>query len=238
MDRQHRHDLKHDKFVDEIGVLSGRARDNRRPILIVAGAAVVIALAVYGFLFFRGGQESDAQKALAAAIEAAEAPVGAAAQPESGQKPSKYKTEAERDAASEKEFKEIRDKFSGTDAADVAGLYLARAAAARGDATGARTLLEAFVSRQGSHILALTARYSLYQLRLEGGEASQVVVELNAELAKAEPVLPADSLLTLLAAAYEKQGNTAKSREAYRRIASEFPQSPYAVEARRRGGEA
>ena len=30
MDRQHRRELKHDRFVDELGTLSDKARDNQR----------------------------------------------------------------------------------------------------------------------------------------------------------------------------------------------------------------
>ena len=237
MDRQHRHDLKHDRFVDEVGVWSGRAVKNQRLLLAIAGTAVAIAVIVFGVHFYRSTREAKAQAAMADAIEAAESPVGvAAATP--GEAAPKFKTEQERDAAAEKQFKDIQEKYSGTDAADVAGLYVARAAASRGDAATARQLLERFVSRQGSHMLAATARFSLYQLRIEGGEAAQVVVELNAELAKQEPVLPADSLLVLLATAYEQQGNAAKSAEAYRRIATEFPESPFALAARRRAGEA
>ena len=40
MDRQQRRDLKHDKFVDEIGSLSTRARENQRLLLTIAAAAV------------------------------------------------------------------------------------------------------------------------------------------------------------------------------------------------------
>ena len=40
MDRQHRHDLKHDKFVDEIGVLSEKARANQRLLYTIGGAAL------------------------------------------------------------------------------------------------------------------------------------------------------------------------------------------------------
>lgn len=239
MDRQHRHDLKHDKFVDEVGVWSGRARQNQRLLLMIAGAVVTIAILAFGIHFYRSNRESRAQQALASAIETAEANVaGTPSNPAAGEPAPKFKTELERDAAAEKEFKALRDNFSGTDAADVAGLYLARIAAGKGDAAGARKLLEAFVDEQEGHILAGTARYSLYQLRIENGDAAQVVVELNAELARAEPVLPADTILALLASAYDQQGNSAKAEETYRRIVSEFPDSPFAQDARRRTGEA
>ena len=51
-------------------------------------------------------------------------------------------------------------------------------------------------------------------------------------------VLPADSLLVLLAHSYEVQGNEQKSRDTYRRIVTEFPDSPFALEAQRRVGPA
>ena len=89
----------------------------------------------------------------------------------------------------------MQAKYSGTDAADVAGLYMARIAAARGDVKTAKPLLETFVKEQKDHMLVGAARFSLYQMRIEGGEAATVAVELNAELAKPEPVLPGDSLL-------------------------------------------
>jgi predicted negative regulator of RcsB-dependent stress response len=236
MDRQHRHDLKHDKFVDEIGALTGRARDNQRFLLLIGGAVVAIALVAFGIYFYRDTRESKAQQALATAMETADATVGET-QPQGATGPH-FKTEAERTAASEKLFKDIRANHSGTDAADVAGLYLARIATAKGDAKTARTLLEEFVSKHGDNILVSTARFSLYQLRIENGEAAQVATELNAELGKSEPVLPGDSLLVLLAQAYDLGGDSTKSKEAYRRITTEFPESPYVVEAARRAGQA
>jgi TolA-binding protein len=232
MDRQHRHDLKHDKFVDEIGALSERAVANQRLLLTIGGAVVLIAAIAFGVYFFRANREENAQQALATAIETAEGSVGET-KPEGATGPH-FKTEAERTAAAEKAFKGVRDEFSGTDAADVAGLYLARIAVSKGDVKTARPLLQEFVDDHAGNILASGARFSLYQLRIENGEAAQVAQELEAEVDKAEPVLPADSLLVLLAQAYEVQGNAAKSKEAYRRITTEFPESPYVVDAARR----
>ncbi len=237
MDRQHRHDLKHDKFVDEIGALSSRARQNQRLLLIIAGGVVAVALIVWGIYFFRSSREAKAQAALAVAIETSNATIQDAAQPNQP-KPTgpTFKTEDERNAAADKQFKEVQDKFSGTAASDVAGLYLARGLAAKGDTANAKKKLEEFIDDHGNNIAVGTARYSLYQLRIDSGEAVQVTAELNGELAKADPILPGDSLLLLLAHAYEVQGNDAKTREAYKRITTEFPDSPYAVEAARRAG--
>jgi predicted negative regulator of RcsB-dependent stress response len=241
MDRQHRHDLKHDKFVDEIGALSVRAKANQRGLLSIAIGALVIALGVYGFYFYRSNKEDKAQLALATAIETIEAPVGEDPQQQQ-QAPAtapRFKTADERNAAAEKQFRDVQAQFGGTDAADVAGLFLARLAVTRGDATNARKGLEDFIDDHGDHpLLGASARYSLYQLRIENGEAAQVATELTTELSKAEPALPGDAILVLLAQAYDVQGNGEKSRETYRRITTEYPDSQYAVEAARRAGQA
>lgn len=239
MDRQHRQDLKRDKFVDEIGILSASAKENQRLLVTIAAAAVAIAVIGYGIYFYRNTREQKAQAALSSAIETMDAPL--LPQPGQQQQPApgaRYRTEAERNAAAEKQFLDVQKNHGGTDAADVAKLYLARIDAGRGDVSTARTLLQQFISDHPAHMLVGVARYDLYQLRINNGEAQQVISEVNAELAKAQPALPAATLLAIVAHAYDAQGNDAKSREAYKRIATEYPDSPYALEAQRRIGPA
>jgi TolA-binding protein len=237
MDRQQRRDLKHDKFVDEIGSLSTRARENQRLLLTITAAAVILAVLAYGIYFYRSNREEKAQASLGAAIDTAESPLLPApnAPPVPG---AKFKTEANRSAAAETQFKQVEASHGGTDAADVASLYLARIAADKGDIASARTRLQKFVNDHPKHLLVAGARYSLYRLRIDSGEAPQVAQELQAEIGKSEPSLPADSLLALLGHAWDVQGNSQKSKETYRRIVTEFPDSPYAIEAQRKAGPA
>lgn len=236
MDRQHRRELKHDRFVDEVGSLTSKARENQRLLLMVTAGIVVAALLVYGFFFYRANREHQAQDALAAAITAIDSPLIQAGNPNPA---AKFKTEDERTTRAEAMFRDVQKKYSGTDASDVANLYLARIAAAKNDVAGARKLLEAFISEHPKHLLVGAARYSLYQLRIENGEAAQVVTELNQELAKTEnQALPPDTILSLLSHAYDAQGNTEQSKEALRKIIRQYPDSPYALEAQRRVGAA
>ncbi|MDQ6802975.1 MAG: tetratricopeptide repeat protein [Acidobacteriota bacterium] len=222
-----------------MGSLSTRARENQRFLLMISVGVVAAALIAFGIYFYRNTREQQAQDVLASAIDTIDSPLltppGAQQAPQPG---AKYKTEAERNSAAEKQFKDLESRFGGTDAADVANLYLARLDAGRGDVAGARKLLNAFISEHPKHVLVGSARYSLYQLRIENGEAAQVANELQIEVNKSDPVLPADSLLILMAHAYDVQGNAQKSKEAYRRITTEFPDSPYALEAQRRMGPA
>jgi len=236
MRREHRRELKHDRFVDEMGTLSAKARENQRWLVGGGVAIVVLALAVYGLFAYRSTREQKAQQALSEAIATIDSPLPAPnGQPFPG---TRFKTEAERTAAAEKQFKDVKAKFGGTDAADVADLYLARFDAGRGDTATATALLQKFVHDHPKHVLVGSAKFSLYQLRIENGQAQQVANELTAEMTKPDPVLPADTLLILLAHAYDAQNNGAKAKEAYKRIATEYPDSPYAVEAQRRMGSA
>lgn len=241
MDRQHRRDLKHDRFVDEIGSLSQRARDNQRFLLMLTLGAVAVALVVYGIYFYRSNHEHQAQQALAAAIATIDSPLlNDPANPQQQTPPpgAKFKTEAERNAAAQKQFDDLKKNYSGTDAADIADLYLARLAAAKGDVANSRKLLEAFINNHPKSVLVGSARYSLYQMRIDNGEATQVIAELENELKKDEPLLPGDSILALEAHAYTLQGNPEKSKETYRRLVTDFPDSPWALDAQRRSPQA
>lgn len=234
MDRAHRHELKHDRFVDELGVLSSRAQENQRFLLMITGGVVAIALIAYGIYFYNSNREKKAQAALAVAIETIESPL---IQPGVPNPDAKFKTEEERASRAEAMFRDIQKKYGGTDASDISSLYLARTASTRGDVAGAKKMLASFIDEHSSHLLVGAARYSLFQARIESGEAAQVVTELNAELAKnEEQILPPDAMLVLLAHAYDVQGNAAKSRETYRKIVTQYPDSPYALEAQRRVG--
>lgn len=235
MDRQQRRNLKHDKFVDEIGSLSTRAKENQRLLLTITVTAVILAVLAYGIYFYRSNREQKAQQALATAINTIESPLI----PAPGGQPvpsAKFKTEAQRTAAAEKQFRDIVANYSGSDAAGVANLYLAGIESGRGDVAGARGILQKFVADNPKDFLVSGARYSLYRLRIDNGEAPQVAQELQAEIGKAEPSLPPDSLLALLAHDWDVQGNAEKSKEANRRIVTEFPDSPYALDAQRRLG--
>src|SRR5438132_72902 len=130
MDRQHRRDLKHDRFVDEVGSLTTRARENQRFLLTVTVGLVALALIVYGLYFYRSNRERQGQDALAAAIEAIDSPLIQAGNPNPQ---AKFKTEDERSSRSEAMFRDVQKKYSGTNASDVANLYLARIAASRND---------------------------------------------------------------------------------------------------------
>lgn len=226
-----RKDLKHDRFVDEMEVAYGAMRRNTRYVVMGAVALVALIAAIVGLLAYNRSREAAAQALLAEAISTMEQPVaGEPGAPENAP----FKSQEEKLAKAEPIFRQVTEKYSGKDAADIADLYLGRIAASRGDIKAAEPKFRKFVDEHSDHLLAGAAQMSLYQLKLGSGATAEVIADVEKQLTAEEPILPKDALLALLARAYETSGNDAKAREAYQRIVNEHPESPYAIDAQRK----
>lgn len=232
-DRINRKDLKHDAFVEGAGETLVSVREHARTAILIAVAAIVLIVAAIGFVTWRRSVAEKAQTQLAEAISTFERPVSTEADPQ---------TPAERTFASEEErlqktepmFRAVIDQYGSTDAADVARLYLGQILVRQGKASEALPLFQEFVSDHGDHFLAGSAQMSVYQIRMAEGQRAEVVSEMEQQLSSDEPRLPKDALLALLAEAYEAAGDGAKARDAWQRLANEFPDSSYAVDAQRK----
>lgn len=231
-DRLKRKDIKHDKFVDEMGTVYSSIRTNWSRLLGLAVGLIVLLGVIMAVFAWRNRQEASAQDKLASAIETIETRVGDPATPTTGA--NQFKTEAEKNAKAEQQFKEVVEKFDGSDAAGVAGIYLARLEAARGDVPAATKRLRDFLAEHPDHLLAGGVKLSLYEMDLASGDAKKVIGEMEKELSSSKGPIPTESLLSLLARAYEITGDQAKAKDAYRRLTTEFPDSPYALDAQRK----
>ncbi len=145
-----------------------------------------------------------------------------------------YDTEEAREKAAESIFSNVIDEFGSRDAADVASLYLGQMEASRGDYDSARTRFEAFIDEHPEHLLAATAAFSLLNMQLAAGDAEAVIGELQQRIDAEKEMLPRPVLLAMLAQAYEMTGEQEKATQAYRRIANEYPDSPYSLDAQRK----
>ncbi|HET8549389.1 MAG TPA: tetratricopeptide repeat protein [Bryobacteraceae bacterium] len=159
MDRTHRKELKHDKFVEQVGHTVEYAAEHRTQLtrygLIVLAVIVIGA----GYYFFRNYQHSVRQAALRDALRIQNAQVG---------KPgneffASYSTEAERSAAQEKTWKEFLAKYHGTDEGAIGAFYLATVYADRGNLNDAEKYFKQAID-DGSAPYASQAKLSLAEL--------------------------------------------------------------------------
>jgi tetratricopeptide (TPR) repeat protein len=227
-DRLSRKETKHDKFVDEMETAYEVARKNVRWILAGMVGIVVLIGVIVGVSLWLSSQEKKAQLRLAEAIEILDTPLG---QPSSA---GTYQTEQEKLDRAEPILREVADKYSGRDAADIAGLYLAGLEAGRGEVEPAIEKLRQFVASHPGHILAQSARISLYDLRLAAGESQQVIADLEKEISGTGSPLPTDISLAILARAHEAANQPERSRQAWQRLLNEYPDSAYTLEAQRK----
>lgn len=226
-----KHDVQHDRFVEEMDAAYSSVRRNATKVAAVVVAVLLLAAAAFGVYAYQRKQEEKAQVLLAEAIAVMEKPVATEGETTEA---TAFKTQEEKVAKAEPLFKKVSEQYSGKDAADVADLYLARIAAARGDVKTAEPKVRKFIDEHPDHILAGSAQLSLYQIQLGSGAARQVIADVEKQLTTEDPVLPKDVLLSLLARAYELSGDEAKARDAYQRLVNEFPDSTYTIDAQRK----
>lgn len=233
-DRLTRKEMRRDEFADVVGKGVEYAETHTRAILYAVGAFALVALLAGGIYVFLSHRTDRANEALGHALKVYTAPIDAGApKPDDPQTPS-FASEAARKERSRKLFAAVRDDYGSTDAADVAGLYLAQMDAEEGKLADARKVWEAFVKEHQGHMLAGQAQLNLLSLDRKEGKGQEVAQKLRSMLEDAEPALPQDVILFELGDTLEQLGQKPEALLQYQRILDEYPQSPYHSEAQQK----
>lgn len=229
-----RKEIKRDELSTALGRGYEYAESHARSILLAAGVAVALVL-VAGLVFmYRSSRAEDANTALARAIQVYQAPIDPAApKPDDPQAPT-FADAAARQAKAKALFQALHDDFGSTIAGDIAAVYLAQIAMAENQPDRARELWSEFLDHHEGHLLAGQTRINLLRLDRSQGKAQQVADQLAAMLDDPEPPLPQDIVLSELAATQEQLGKKQEAIQSYERLATEFPQSPYARDAQQK----
>ncbi|HEX6863141.1 MAG TPA: tetratricopeptide repeat protein [Thermoanaerobaculia bacterium] len=229
-----RQDMKRNELSTALGKGYDYAESHGRTILMAAGAVLALALLAGLFYMYRNSQAEKANTALAKAIEVYQAPIDPAApKPDDPVNPT-FADEAARQTRAKALFQELYEQHGSTVAGDVASVYLAQIAMAENQPERARELWSAFLDEHEEHLLAGQTRVNLLRLDRSQGKGEEVVQTLTAMLDEAEPPLPMDVILSELASTQEQLGKKQEAVQSYQRILDEFPQSPYAQEARQK----
>jgi len=229
-----RKDIKRDEIRAAFGRSVEYAGSHVRTITYAVGGVLVLGALAAAVYFYLGHRREDANQALAEATKIYQAPIAATgAKPNDPTVPS-FPTEAVRRARAKELLQKVRDDYGMSDAADVAGLYLAQIAAAEGKLDEARKLWNDFVAEHGDSMLAGEARLNLIDLDRKQGKAEQVVKDLRAMLEKGDSPLPQDVVLNELGKTLEQLHRPQEAVQSYQRIVDEFPQSPFRQDAQQK----
>lgn len=172
MDRQTRHDLKTDKFVEEVAHAATYVGEHKSQIVKYAIVTVVIILLAAGGWYFMQSRKHARQSELAAAMKTYNSMVG----PQDMPQVRAFPTEEARQKAILAELGPLATKFSGTDEGAIASFLLGVNAADQGKLDDARKNLETAASNSGPYqALAKLSLAEVYAAQNKQGDAEKLL---------------------------------------------------------------
>jgi predicted negative regulator of RcsB-dependent stress response len=159
LDRIERKELKHDKFVEQVGHTVEYAAEHRTLFTQIGAVVIGILLLAAGIYYYRQYQHDHRQEALRCALRIQNGQVG----PAQNDFFVFFPTIEAKDKAIEKAWKDLAAKYPGSDEADLALFYLGTFYADKGDTANAEKYLKQ-VADGGSKLYGSQAKLSLAQL--------------------------------------------------------------------------
>lgn len=129
MDRKTRKNLKSDKFAQEVTSIWDWAAAHKAEVIRYGSLTVAVVLIAAGIFYYMRYQANAREEALAAALRIDNAGVGPNPQPGM----LNFATQDEKDKAWQKAFTDLATKYHGSQEGSIAEMYLASAAADKGN---------------------------------------------------------------------------------------------------------
>lgn len=207
MSRITRKELKTDKFALEVEHTVTLFEQHRNEIVRYGAIALAVAALIAGYVIFSRGQHAARQEALAKAIEAQEAPVGA-----SGTGGLSFPTQEAKDAAAARAFTDLRNRYSGSAEGEIAAYYLASVQADQGNMAQAEKSFQE-VANHADRGYASLAKLALAQIYFSDGRNAQGEAMLR-DLIKSPTVFVSSDMATVtLAKHYMAINNNADAKK-------------------------
>lgn len=232
MNKAERERLKHNEAADAIAVVSMFVATHGRSLALGAVALLIVGGVFLGYGAWQARTEERAHALLQTAIDTASRPVGSVLEGAPAGEES-FATDAERTSAVIDKLREVADAYPATDAGLQARYYAASLLAEANRLDEAAAAYEAVIARAGSAITGRMARLGLASVQVRSKDFDTAIATFQS-LSAGGGDLPVDGVLMHLADAYEQAGRPADAITTLRRVANDFPQSPYAADARRR----
>jgi tetratricopeptide (TPR) repeat protein len=232
VDKHLKQQIKQDDLVTGVEQAAGFVKNHQQEVKVAVAAIVVAALAVSGFTWYRNSRENEANRALEAALETYHAPVAAAGAPQAA--PVKFASDAERLKQAVGEFDGVGRRYGSMTAGRRARYYAALCRSELGENAEAEKTLSELAAGDRSQIESGLARLALADLFRRTGRFDQAITSYRQLSDEQDGSVPRDHALMALSGTLEDAKRLPEAGAAYRRVADEFPQSPYAGEARQR----
>lgn len=238
MDKAEREHLKHNETADAVIAVSTFLARHGRTVALAAVAALLLVGAVFGYWAFRARTEERAQAQLAAALDVMSAPVApapVAGAPATPPPVGTYATEAARSEAALRQLLATADSYPRTEAGLRARYHAAALLAESNRLKEAADAYEQVRQHAGAAtLLGHMATLGQASMQVRQKQFDLAITSLQDLLQRRDGPLPVDAVLMQLAEAYQQAGRAAEATQALQRVVDEFPQGPYATDARQR----
>ena len=228
-----RHQLKQDKFLMTLRDTYFRLEAHRRHVTLALTAIVVVLVAAGGYIWWQRHQTAKASAMLADALVVAETPVVADDPAGSPEGATGHPSERARLEAALPKFIEAAEAYPRTQPGLAARYHAAATLMTLGRPEEAAARYQEVIELAGSGVYGRVARLGLAEVHVRRGEYEPAITAYRELSLDASGELPVDGILMQLGRTYQLAGRTPEAVQSFKRITEEFPDSPYAADARR-----
>ena len=235
MKRELKKQIKQDEFVSWLDHTITWMKTHEREAKMTGAIVAAVAAGWLGLSTWTSSRARAAEEELSAALKTFHAPVAGEPGAETEGPAKVFATAAERYRQAAQELAEVHRKYGSQPAGRRARYYegLSRLELGQYD-EAQKALSEVAAARSDKELTPSLARLQLADLEQRRGRTDEALKLYQQMADDTSLALPRDHVLMALSSALEQARRLPEAREAYRRLADEFPDSPYASEARRR----
>ena len=239
MNKAEREQLKHNEAADALLAASSFASQHGRTLALALVGVILLGGTVLGYRAFKARTEERAAVQLASAVEILNAPVNPLTVPPApgGATPAagSYASETARANAALEQLLATADNFARTDSGLRARYYAASLYAETNRPREAGDAYQKVRDDAGaSTLLGRMASLGLASMQVRQKQFDPAIRTLQELSQRRDGPLPIDAVLVQLADAFQQAGRAAEATQTLQRVIDEFPQGPYAADARQR----
>ena len=233
MKAQERHHLKQNELAIQTKRIASQLAASRNQIIGIVAAVIIIVGGIFGYFYFRGRTNDRVSAQLGSALQMTAAPiVPAPTVPGATQAVGTYPNETARAEAAIAAFQQVIDAYPSHEGGTAARYHRASVLLSIDRAADAEKGFADAIASGGSSIYAEMAKMGRAQALAAQKKFDEAIRELTDLSGRRDGPLPIDGVLMELARISRKAGKAQEARAAFRRVVDEFPNSPYANEAR------
>lgn len=235
-----RRHLKQDKLAETLQDTLARIDAQRKRLTYGGTALLILVVGLGAYSWYRTSQAGKASALLAEALVVAEAPItppppppGVTPEPAPPPPANSFATEeARREAALEK-FLAAAEAYPRTRQGITARYHAAGILVEMGKPAEAREQFERVTELDSRGLYGRMARLGVAELNVREGNYEPAIATYRELSLDTRGDLPIDAILMQLGQAYRAAGKMAEAQQTFQRLTTEFPDSPYAGDAKR-----